>query len=171
MADFNADHKVEQGKFFSEGVHTVKITGVDIGTNDNDKEYIEFTVEGQDGETGNARMWFTTDNAIKFTFNTIRSIFVHNAQKGKEQEARDMVNKVKNSDELATLCDKVLIGKEAFYVVERSDYTYTNAAGEKKQGYNRNLFGWKPEPKKTTVEDLMSANEKPMTGDEVPDVF
>lgn len=170
MADFNADHKTEQGQYFSEGVHKVTITGVDIGVNDNDKEYIEFTVAGENGEEGNARMWFTTDNAIKFTFNTIRSIFVHNAKDGKKDEARDMVNNVKNSDELATLCDKMLIGKEAWYMVEKSDYKYTNAAGEEKQGYNRNLYGYEPKMKPTTVEDILPGSQE-LTGDEVPDVF
>lgn len=171
MADFNDDHKVESGNYFGEGIHKVKIVAVSTDTNDNGKEYIEFAVEGENGEEGNARMWFTTDKAIKFTFNTIRGIFVHNALKGKEEAARDMVNKVKNSDELAELCNKVLVGKEAFYQVEQSDYTYTNQAGEEKQGFNRNLFGYEPKPKtKTPVQETFPGAEE-VSGEEVPNVF
>lgn len=172
MADFNDEHKQEQGQYFGEGIHKVTIVAVDGGTNDNGKEYIEFTVEGENGEEGNARMWFTSDKAIRFTFNSIRNIFVHNALKGKEEAAREMVNKVKNSEELIDLCNKALIGKEAWYVVEKSDYTYTNAAGEEKQGYNRNLYGYEPKPKaKTAVEETFPGAEEVADGEEVPDVF
>lgn len=149
MADFNDTHKAEMGEYFSEGIHKVNIVDVTGGTNDNGKEYIEFTVEGENGEEGNARMWFTTDKAIAYTFNSIRNMFVHNALKGKEEQAKEMVNAVKNSDELVALCKKVLVGKEAWYTVEKSDYTYTNQAGEQKQGYNRNITGYEPKPKQS----------------------
>lgn len=151
MADFNDTHKQEQGEYFPEGIHKVTILGVEGGTNDNGKEYIEFVVGGENGQEGSARMWFTTDKAIAFTFNSIRNIFVHNALKGKEEAAKEMVNAVKNSDELVALCNKVLIGKEAWYTVEQSDYTYTNSAGEQKQGYNRNITGYEPKPKQSGV--------------------
>lgn len=169
MADFNDDHKTEQGQYFSEGIHKVKIVGIDGGENENGKEYIEFIVEGENGEEGNARMWFTTDKAIKFTFSSIRNIFVHNALKGKEEAAKDMVNKVKNSDELIDLCNKALIGKEAWYVVEKSDYTYTNAAGEEKQGYNRNIFGYEPKPKAKTAVQETFPDATEISEQEVPD--
>lgn len=178
MADFNDEHKAERGKYFEEGVHKVEIIGVEGGTNDNGKEYIEFKVGGADGEEGTARMWFTTDKAIGFTFDTIRTIFVHNAKEGKKEEAREMVNKVKNSDELVKLCATALNGKEAWYVVERSDYTYTNAAGEQKQGYNRNLYGYEPkprQPKVPTAEELMQGlkddGAEPFSSEDIPDVF
>jgi hypothetical protein len=172
MADFTDEHKVEQGNFIGEGIHKVSIVDVTGGVNDNEKEFIEFTVEDADGGEGNARMWFTTDKAIKFTFNTVRAIFVHNALEGKDEAAREMVNKVKNSEELVALCKKVLIGKEAFYQVEKSDYTYTNQAGESKQGYNRNLFGYEPKPKpKTAVEQILEKGGEVLDLNEVPDVF
>jgi hypothetical protein len=170
MADFNDSHKAEQGQYFTEGIHKVTILGVEGGKNDNDKEFIEFIVGGENGEEGSARMWFTSDKAIAFTFNSIRNIFVHNALKGKEDGARDMVNKVKNSDELIKLCNEVLIGKEAWYQVEKSDYTYTNAAGEVKQSYNRNIFGYEPKPKQSgvkAVDDTFGGGEV-LSDDEVP---
>lgn len=149
VADFNDEHKQEQGNYFGEGIHKVKIMTVIGGTTDAGKEFIEFTVVGDNDEEGSARVWFTTDKAIRYSFNTIRGIFVHNAMKGKEEAAREMVNAVKDTDELVELCNKVLIGKEAYYTVEKSDYKYTNAAGEEKQGYNRNISGYEPKPKPT----------------------
>ena len=169
MADFTDEHKTESGNFFPEGIHKVAIVAVTGGVNENEKEFIEFTVEGTNGEEGNARMWFTTDKAIKFTFNTIRGIFVHNALEAKKDEAREMVNKVKNSEELVALCAKVLIGKEAFYQVEQSDYTYTNAAGEMKQGYNRNLYGYEPTPRKKTALEELTTGSTTLDESEVPD--
>ena len=168
--NFNDSHKVEQGQYFSEGIHKVTILGINGGTNDNGKEFIEFVVGGQDGEEGTARMWFTSDKAINFTFNTIRNIFVHNATKGKEDAARDLINKVTNSDELVELCNKALIGKEAWYQVEKSDYTYTDQAGEVKQGYNRNIFGYEPKPKQSGVKavDETFGGGTVLSDDEVP---
>lgn len=154
--DFNSEHKEEQAPFFQEGVHVVNIVDVEGGTNENGKEFIKFTVEGSEGQVGEASMWFTTDKAIKFTFSTIRSLFTHNATKGKEEAAKEMINAVKNSDELVALCKKVLMGKEAWFQVEKSDYTYTNQAGEQKQGYNRNIFGYEPKPKKSGVDAVDS---------------
>lgn len=170
MADFNDTHKAEQGQYFSEGIHKVTILGITGGENENGKEYIEFVVGGKDGEEGSARMWFTSDKAISFTFNSIRNIFVHNAVKGKEEAAREMVNKVSNSDELVELCNKVLIGKEAWYVIEKSDYTYTNQAGELKHGYNRNIFGYEPKPKQSGVEsvDKIMGGGTVLSDEEVP---
>lgn len=147
MVIFNEEHKVEQDKYFSIGIHKVSIVEVVGGINDNDKEYIEFAVEGDDHEIGLAKTWFTTDKAIKYGFNTIRAIFVHNAQENKKEAAKEMVEKAANTDELVALCNKVLIGKEAWYTVEKSDYTYVSASGEEKHGYNRNITGYEPKPK------------------------
>lgn len=166
--DFTNEHKAEQGAYFPEGIHTVKILGVTGGANENGKEYIEFTVGGENGEEGTARMWFTTDKAINFTFNTIRTLFVHNALKGKEEAAKEMVNKVTNSEELIDVCNEALVGKEGFYVVEKSDYTYTNQAGELKHGYNRNLYGYKPKQSgNKSVDDTFGGGVE-IIDDEVP---
>ena len=170
MADFSDEHKAESS-FFQEGVHEVTIVHVEGGTNDNDKEYIEFHVQGENGEEGTARMWFTTDKAIKYTFGNIRGLFTKNALKGKEEAAKEMVNAVKNSEELIDLCNKVLVGKKGYYQVEKSDYTYTNAAGEEKQGYNRNLTGYEPKPKNTDLENVNKAipGSEVVEDSEVPD--
>lgn len=170
MADFNDTHKAEQGAYFPEGIHKVTILGVEGGTNPNGKEFIKFIVGGENGEEGEASMWFTSDKAISYTFNSIRNIFVHNATKGKEEEAKNLVNKVSNSEELVALCNKALIGKEAWYQVEKSDYTYTNQAGEQKQGYNRNITGYQPKPKQSgnTAVDSTFGGGIVITEDEVP---
>lgn len=170
MADFNDSHKVEQGAYFPEGIHKVHIVDVTGGKNDNGKEYIDFTVEGENGEEGSAKMWFTSDKAIAYTFNSVRNMFVHNALKGKEEASKEMVNKVSNSDELVALCNKVLMGKEAWYTVEKSDYTYTTPAGETKHGYNRNITGYEPKPKQSgnkAIDDIMGGGEV-LSAEEVP---
>ena len=170
MADFNDTHKAEQGQYFTEGIHKITILGVEGGTNENGKEYIEFIVGGENGEEGSARMWFTSDKAIAYTFSSIRNIFVHNAPKAKEEEAKALVNKVSNSDELVALCNKALIGKEAWYQVEKSDYTYTNQAGEVKHGYNRNITGYEPKPKQSgnTAVDSTFGGGTILSDEEVP---
>lgn len=170
MADFNDTHKQEQGAYFPEGIHKVTILGIEGGTNENGKEYIDFIVGGANGEEGSAKMWFTSDKAIAFTFNSVRNIFVHNATKGKEEAAKELVNKVKNSEELVELCNKALIGKEAWYTVEMSDYTYTNQAGELKHGYNRNITGYEPKPKQSgnTAVDSTFGGGTVLSDEEVP---
>lgn len=170
MADFSKEHKEEQAEYFSEGIHKITILGVEGGTNDNGKEFIEFIVGGENSEEGSARMWFTTDKAISYTFNSVRNIFVHNATKGKEEAAKEMVNKTTNSEELVALCVKVLVGKEAWYTVEKSDYTYTNQAGELKHGYNKNITGYEPKPKQSgnkAVDSILGGGTV-LSGDEVP---
>lgn len=170
MADFNDTHKQEQGSYFPEGIHKVTILGIEGGTNENGKEFIEFIVGGENGEEGSARVWLTSDKAIGFAFNTIRNIFVHNAIKGKEEAAKEKVNAVKNSEELIALCNQALIGKEAWYTVEQSDYTYTNQAGELKHGYNRNITGYEPKPKQSgikAVDDTFGGGTE-LSAEEVP---
>lgn len=169
MVDFNDEHKEDSGAFIGDGIHKVTILGVTGGETAEGKEFIEFTVKDESGAEGNARMWFTTDKAIKYTFSVIRSLFAHNALADKKEAAKEMVNKTKNSDELVELCNKVLTGKEVWYEVEKSDRTYTNAAGELKYSYNRNLYGYEPKPKEKTALDDLIAGGQPVDSSEVPD--
>lgn len=143
--DFTDEHKTES-KYFGVGKHKVKIMLVSSGVNTNDKEFIEFTVVGEDGEEGSAKMYFSTDKAIGYTFRTVRDIFVHNAQEANKDKVRAMVDAVKNSDELVDLCQK-LIGKEAWYLVEKTNDTYQAPDGTTKFRYNRNIFGYEPKEK------------------------
>ena len=58
-----------------------------------------------------------------------------------------------------------LDGYEAWFTVYQSDRTYTNAQGETRHSYDRNIYGYEPKLKKTTIEDLMGPVEKVSTDD------
>jgi hypothetical protein len=157
MVKFSDEHKVEGGKYFELGVHKVQIAGVEFGkTEDKEpREYVEFTVvddlNNENAVEAKARLWFTTDKAIKYTFGIIRGIFVHNAPEDKKQAIREKVDAVKDTDELDKLC-QLLIGKEAWLEVsEDATRTYQNEAGETKPSINRNITGYEPTPKKVSA--------------------
>lgn len=152
---FNASHKEEKShnmEYFREGIHKVTITAVIGGTTDNGKEYIEFLVVGDEGQEGDARLWFTTDKAIGYTFNIVRGIFVHNTKEANRDAIRKKVDAVENSDELIELCQILVDMKvEAWYEVVKSDRTYVNASGETKNSYDRNIYGYEPKTKEVAA--------------------
>lgn len=158
MVKFKEDHKKDsRGDFIPEGVHKVKIMFAELGETNDGKEYIEFTVADDEDREGRARMWFTTDAAINYTFNIIRGIFVHNAPEGKKDEIRNKIDALEDSKQLEKAC-QMLIGKEAWYQNTQSDRTYTDAEGNQKHSYDRNIYGYEPSPKKVSnpegVEDV-----------------
>lgn len=163
MADFNAEHKKEMGQFFDEGVHKVTITKIEFGETKDGKEFAEFSVEGENGEQGSARVWFTTDAAINFAFNTFRAIFVHNTVEKNRDKMRAMLDELKNTKELATKA-QALVGKEAWYSNYRNtDRPYTAADGSTKYSYDRNITGYEPKPREVSTEskaiDTMGGGE------------
>lgn len=163
MVKFNEDHKKEMsgGDFIPEGTHEVKIAAITFDTDNQDREYVEFIVEDNEGRNGTARMWFTTDAAINYTFNIIRSIFVHNAPEGKKDELRAKIDALDNTDELEKAC-KNLIGKKCWYQVVKTDRTYQDSEGNTKNSYNRNIYGYEPTPKKVSTGDPAPDNTKPI---------
>lgn len=167
MVKFGEDTKKQLGNYFGEGTHKVTITKIEQGKTQDEKEYFEFTVEGENGEEGTARV-FWTEKAQQYSFNSIRDIFVHNTPEKNREAVRAAVDNTTDTDELFKLCQQTLIGKEAWYVVQKTDRTYTNAAGELKYSYNRNLYGYEyhPKPAQKTSEELI--NE--LTGGEQTDI-
>lgn len=155
MVNFSDKHKEEMGgEYFELGIHKVKIMLVVFDKTDEKepREFVDFTVT-DDSETKEARvrLWFTTEGAIKYTFNIIRGIFVHNSKEENKQKIREKVDGVKNTEELEKLCD-LLIGKEAWLeVAEDPERTYQNEAGETKPSINRKLTGYEPSPKKVSA--------------------
>lgn len=166
MVKFNDEHKKDNmgGDFIPEGVHKVKIVDINFDKDTQDREYVEFTVADEENRAGTARMWFTTDAAIGYTFSIIRGIFVHNAPEGKKDEIREQIDKMTDSAELEKAC-KVLIGKEAWYQVVKTDRTYetTDKDGNPvtRNSYNRNLYGYEPTPKRLSS-DPAPDNTKPI---------
>src|SRR5579872_1659397 len=131
------------------GVSKVKIGMIDLGgTREGEKEYIEVTLLGENDEEETARVWFTTDNAANYSFNTLRQIYVHNAPEDKKDVARDTFDKVKDTEDVVKLFNEKLIGGECWF----SKYydptrTYENQAGETKKSVNKNIYGYEPKLK------------------------
>lgn len=174
MADFTDEHKKEMvpGNYFAEGIHKVKIVDVVFGKTDADKEYAEFEVIGEEGEEGKARIWFTTDAAKGYSFNTVRSIFVHNTKdESKKDKTRAMVDAVTNTTELAKLCE-ALKGKECWYAVYKSERTYVGKDGQSRNSFDRNVYGYEPKPKApNAVEKAAKEIDGEITSENVDSVF
>lgn len=171
MATFNDSHKEEMsGNYFDQGVHKIKIGAVIFDTTDDGKEFAEFTVVGTDSDkderVGTARVWFTTDAAIHYSFNMIRSIFVHNAPKDKKDKARAAIDGLKDTEELEQACQH-LVGKEAWYsVYENPERTYTDQDGKLRNSFDRNIYGYEPKPRTVSgnpegVEDVDMSEDEP----------
>jgi len=156
----------EQSKYFDEGVHKVKITGAIMDKMDDGREYVEIGVEGSEGETAEVRMWLHSEKAFKFTMRTLQGIAVHNA---KDDAQKDKIRQFFvgdfNDEKVQKVLDK-LTGYEAWLTVYQSDRTYTNAQGETRHSYDRNIYGYEPKPKKTTIEDIMG----PVTAVDTDDI-
>lgn len=159
----------EQGKYFEEGVHKVKIAGTFMDKTDDGREYVVVGVEGADGEEAEVRMWLHSEKAFKFTMRTLQAIAVHNA-KGDTQKDKVRQFFIGDFDD-----DKIikLLGKfddyEAWFTIYQSDRTYQNAQGETKYSYDRNIYGYEPKPKKLTAEDILPGSTKvELNDDEIP---
>ena len=166
MVKFSDEHKKElSNDYFEIGVHKVQIMLVNFGKTDDGKEYVEFTVTDPETQTkeGTARLWFTTDKAIGYTFNIIRGIFVHNSPEDKKQAIREKVDAVKDTTELDKLC-QLLIGKEAWYEISEDETrTYQNDKGETKPSLNKNITGYEPTPKKVSAPAAPETNAAPVS--------
>lgn len=179
MVKFTDEHRQDNGNFFDEGAHKVTIEDVTFGTTDDGKEYAEFSVFDQQNHElkDKARVWFTTDKAIKFSFGIIRGIFIHNCPEEKKDALRESLQKIKDTEELAKICVS-LRGKEAWFTLYKSDRTYTNASGDIKNSYDRGIWGYEPStPKKSDAANApdtvstaqkVTGGEKVEVGDEFP---
>lgn len=144
------------GNWFGFGVHKVKIMLIENGgTGKDEKEYVEVTVVGNNGEEETARVWFTTDKAANYSFNVLRQIYVHNAPEPKKDEARTAFDALTTSDELVELMQKCVGGECWFTKYESPDRTYTNQAGETKKSIDKNIMGYEPKLR----EDLIRPGE------------
>lgn len=140
------------GKYFDTGVHKVAIRLFEFDTDEKDREYVDVSVTDPETEEKEAtvRFWFHTDGAIKYSFNMLRDIFVHNAEDNKKDEVRAKFDALPNTTELEKACAKMLIGKEAFLRVSKSDRTY-ESQGKIKNSYDRELYGHEVEPIEETA--------------------
>lgn len=161
MVKFTDEHK-KDNTFVQEGIHKCKIARIEFGTTDADKEYVEFGVKTEDGKEDSARLWFTTDKAIAFTFSIIKGIFVHNAPEGKKDEARAAIDALGDTTELEKAC-KVLVGKEVWLsVYQNKNRPYQNAQGETRYSFDKNITGYEPSPRTMTPEHTTPDNTEPI---------
>ncbi len=164
MIEFTDEHKKEYegGKYFDFGVHTVTIMKVEFGLTEKDgKEYVEITVQddpkADEPRETEVRLWFTNDKSIRYSLNTIKGIFSHNTPKEKREAVKKEVNKVSDTEELDKLMQK-LVGKEAFIEVSEDEVrTFEDKDGNVRPSINRNIYGYKPEPKMVKAEPRVSS--------------
>lgn len=176
MAQLNDEHKKERStSFFEEGVHKVQIEDVTFGVTDKEKEYAEISViNPEDPEMkASARVWFTTDAAIGYSFNVIKQIFVHNTPEAKRDQIREKIDAVTDTTELAKLCE-ALKGKECWYSTYKNlERPYTKADGSVGYSYDRNIYGYEPKAKPVSAEskiiEQMGGGE--ITKDNADEVF
>lgn len=164
------DMAPRNNNYFDEGVHEVVIAKAERGTTDNDKDYVELTVQGQNEEEGTARLWFTTEAAGNYALSILAGIAVHNKESETDkQKVRDAFKKIDDTDLVDDAFLKKFVEMEAFYMVQMSDRTYVNNQGETKNSYDRNIYGYSPTMKTRVVEPTKNAvNSDPVDLSDIP---
>lgn len=141
--------------FFKYGVHKVQVDGRAIERDDQDRAYMEIGVVDPDNSdiTTTVRMWLHTEGARKFTFNTLRNIYVHNAPEDQKEAARKTFDAIKDGTDLLVALDKVIGGEAWIDVYPDPERTYQNAKGETKPSINTNIYGYEPKLKPELIPD------------------
>jgi hypothetical protein len=164
---FTDEHKTvkefSDANWFDYGVHKVQIAQIDLDKTENDKEFMEFSLIGENEEEDTARVWFTTDKAINYSINVLRQIFVHNAPEAKKDEARDMFDAVGDTSELHKLLNEKLVGGNCWFSKYPSpDRTYTAQDGTVKKSIDKNIYGYEPKSRpelETKRDDVVDLND------------
>lgn len=153
---------------FDFGVHKVHIGAIELGETDSGKEYIEVTVLGDADEEDTARVWFTSEKAVNFSFNVLRNIYVHNAPEDKKDAARDIFDKVETNEDVIKLFNERIIGGECWFS-KYLDATrnYVDQGGVTRQSVNKNIYGYEPKLRP----ELLPQDQREITKDNVAQVF
>lgn len=156
-------------KYFSEGIHEVAIVKAERGKH-NGKEYVEFKLEGENGETDTARLWFTTDKSAKYALSIMAGVAVHNKDSEAEKEGvRSAFKKITDTDQVDNKFLAKFEGMVAFFQVAKSDTrTYTDASGETKPSYDKNIYGYRPKEKVDHIAEAKAEMLKPIDPNEIP---
>lgn len=169
----NKEVKEFNSNYFDYGVHKVLVSDVTLGgTGEGEKEFIEVEVvdPGDLEVKDSARVWFTSDKAINYSFNVLRQIFVHCAPEEKKDEARAMFDKIGDTDTLTQIMEKCKGRQIWFTKYPNPDRTYTNQAGETKASIDKNVMGYEPKVKT----ELLAEPKLPggqITKDNINEVF
>ena len=152
--------------YFAEGEHEVLIEKAERGTTDAGKEYVEFSVLGHADERDTARLWFTTDASAKYAMSIMAGIAVHNKQTDADKTAtRNAWKAITETDKIDAKYLANFKDKDAFFTVHKSDRTYTTPSGEVKFSYDKNIYGYMPKPKATTIQqDILAGPSVDPTG-------
>lgn len=180
FSDDNKEVREFDSNYFTFGVHKVQIAGVELAETDDGKEYVEITVvDPADGEkTDTARVWFTTDQAANFSFNTLRQIFVHNTPEDRKDAGRQLFDKVADTTELVGVLG-ALVGKDCWFTkYHDATRTYVGKDGVNRKSVNKNIYGYEPKLKPelmptsgpTNVDGMLNQAKAAFGGDttEVP---
>lgn len=171
FTDENKEVKEFKDNYFSYGVHKVKIAFLEADQTDDGKEFIEVTVMDPEDEelTDTARVWFTTDKAINYSFNVLRGIYTHNAPEDKKAEAGATFDAVTDLKELEKIMQKVVGGECWFTKYQDPTRTYPAADGSIRKSVNKNVMGYEPKLR----EDLLPKEEgsDQITKDNVNGIF
>jgi len=164
------DMAPRNSNYFDEGVHEVMIVKAERGRTDSGKDYVEFTVEGQGGESGTARLWFTTEAASNYALSILAGIAVHNKKTEEDKnKVRTAFKDIKDTDVIDDKFLKKFEQMDAWYTVQQSDRQYINNKGETKYSYDKNIYGYEPKLKSrpVTADQLKSVSE-PVDNDDIP---
>ncbi|HWT40170.1 MAG TPA: hypothetical protein VN081_02765 [Dongiaceae bacterium] len=119
----------ENNSGFTRGTHPVKILLAEDETDAKDRSIIKLSVEGANGELGEATLWFHSEGGAKMAVTKIAGALVHNASEDRKDSIRESVKKLltKASEMgdleltkkvILKLIAEKLIGKEGFAVAD-----------------------------------------------------
>ncbi len=171
FSDENKTVREFTNNYFDYGVHNVLIGEVELGQTDAGKEYIEITVvdPGNAEITDSARVWFTSDKAANYSFNVLRTIFVHNTPEARKDEARDIFDRVQDTETLVQIMQGVK-GKECWFTkYQDPERTYTAQDGTQRKSVNKNVMGYAPKLKPELIPAPRGGEE--ITTDNLDKIF
>lgn len=145
--EFNDTHKeeVSRNSYFPFGVHKVKILGFNHQQPEGKSEFIEVGFTNEDGTLEDkGRVYFTEDSA-KYSFNTLRTILLHNVAEDKKDAAKAAIDKVENTEKLVDLLSSKLVGKEMWITkyLNKKGRTYEKN-GQTFKAIDVNIYGYQP---------------------------
>jgi hypothetical protein len=169
FTDEDKEVKEFNNNYFEFGVHKVQIDGVFGDTTEAGKEFIEVgVIDPQNQEKSDkVRLWFTTPQGNNISFNTLRTIYVHNAPESAKDDARKSFDELKDTTEMAMLLNKVIGGEAWITVYPDPTRTYTGKDGQIRKSINKNIFGFQPKERPELLPQ--HSDSEPVNAADYPD--
>lgn len=151
------------GGFLNEGVHDVTVKSAKFDKNPNGKVFVEVEVADDSDRKGSAKLWFE-GGATPYSLNTIRTIFVHNAEtKEDKDKLREFFKAPKSLHVISEVLPK-LTGKQCWYSSQKTEETYEANDGSTKHRYENNVWAFEPTLKPRNEESQETSHQ-----DNLPD--